>query len=551
MTKKIAWSIFFAALISFFITSVLILGLLFYHFTNLQMKQLKDELTVLSSAFHVEGVDFLQSINASNRITLLNLDGEVIYDSLQSVVQLENHLDREEIQESLNNPFGESVRYSKTFTQHYLYVAKQVDQQYILRVSTSQKTVFALVAQFIPYLFILFLFLLVLAFYLAKKLSAKILLPLEGLDLENHTSQLVYEELQPLLKKIENTQQHLQDKENDLAQKNEEFETIISKMKEAIIILDSQARLLRYNPAASTLFDLSSDQLAKRVDFKQVSKQMEELLENGLSGRKVEKVVQIRNLEFRVLARPIWSNQVCSGMVILCFDETEKLQLEKIRREFTANVTHELRTPLHIMSGYSEMMKHGFVSQEDQQIFITKIYDESQRMIKLVDDILQLAQIESLDDIEKQELNLSYLIESVVNSLQDKAKAKHIEFIYHPHVVYYQGNQSLLHSIIYNLCDNAIKYNVEHGTVQIRLEECSKEIQLSIQDTGVGIDRQDVQRIFERFYRVDKSRSKKVGGTGLGLSIVKHALQLHRASISIDSQLDKGSTFTIYFPKDF
>lgn len=548
MTRKIGWSIFITSFITCLIVTLFVFIFLFHYFTNLQLKQLHQEANILSFTYYEKGVSFLKSVQTKSRITLLAKNGEVIYDSFVNYKDLENHYQRKEVLESINNMVSQSVRYSYTLTGNFLYVAKKLDDGNILRLAISQQTIFVLLYQFIPYFLLALSIILFLSFLLAKKLSQKITSPIVDMNLEDSYS-LNYLELQPLIKKIEQTQNSLYKKQQDLLNKNKQFETIFSKMKEAIIILNNKGEILSFNKVAKKLFVLNKKDIGKIFINIQESLVIKHLIEKCLVGSKAEDILVINEGKFRILGQPICNNNICQEIVIVCFDETEKSQLERIRREFTANVAHELRTPLHVLSGYSEMLKQNYVSKKDQDFFVSKIYEETQRMKKMVDDILQLTKIDSLKQIEKQEINIGNLLKTVIESLQNKALEKNISFHYKNKDVFYNANYALLYSVFYNLCDNAIKYNKENGAVKLDVKENEKEIIIEVCDTGVGIVDKELKRIFERFYRIDKSRSKKEGGVGLGLSIVKHALQLHKAYINIESFPDKGTHVKVMLPK--
>ena len=549
MTKKIGWAIFLYALLTFIVSFILMMGFLYNNFTEIQINQLKNEMNLVATGIEQKGQPYLENIRLTDtRITRIGSDGTVLYDSIKNKNSLDNHSNRAEVLQAHKFGKGESIRYSTTLTERVIYVAQVLQDDSVIRLSVSQQTIFLFLIKMLPYIGSIFVIIVFLSVIVARKTAKKIIAPLNTLNLEKPLMNQVYSELNPLLKKLDLNQKELKIKENILKQKNEEFETIISKIREGMIILDRAGNIITYNPAAKSLFNLDETHIGKQLSLIKRQSNLNSLIDKTLKGKKGEEVLKFENKHYKVLGRPVLSDREISGAVILLFDVTEKVQLEILRREFTENVTHELRTPLQIMTGYSEVLKDNKVSEQEVQMFSNKIYKEAKRMIKLVEDILNLSQLEEITEISMEEIDLSQLAKTVLDSLRSKAKEKEIELILEGENVKYEGNLPLLHSIFYNLCNNAIKYNVEKGTVTVRLKKEKKEVVLEIADTGIGISEYDCQRIFERFYRVDKSRSKKMGGTGLGLSIVKHSVQLHKGSIHVNSKLGKGTIMRIVFP---
>lgn len=549
MTKKIFRAIFLSTMGIFLGTVLLILGYLFHYFSELQLEQLETQTSLIAQAVEQEGFRYLEQLDSKElRITWIAPDGGVLYDSEKAAKQLDNHGDREEVREAQELGSGRSIRQSDTLTQRLLYSAQRLADGTVLRLSLSQHTIWVLLGQLTPWMGLLFILSSLGSLFIARRISRKLLEPLEKLDLEKPFENDVYVELSPLLKRLEQHQTQLAEKERLLRQKREEFDTIISKMKEGMIIVDKRGHLVSYNGAAGQLLGLERSSIGQIIPAFSRHIGLKEILEEGLNGQKAERVFELGERQSKVLIRPIWAEAEQTGAVILFFDVTEQYYLDKLRREFTATVSHELRTPLHILFGYSEMLQSGLASPENIQLFSEKIYQESKRMIQLVEDILQLAQLDEGGKIHKEVVDMASLIEQVLTGLQEKMKQKELSVTLKADSVYYKGNPTLLQSIIYNLCDNAIKYNKEKGQVTIELSQHQDTIALQVADTGLGIAAADKERIFERFYRADKSRSKQVGGTGLGLSIVKYALQVHGATIEVDSHLGQGTTMTVSFP---
>lgn len=550
MTKKIFQAIFLSTMGIFLGTILLILGYLFHYFSALQLEQLSTQTSLVAQAVEQEGFHYLEELEAKEvRITWIAPDGSVLYDSEKSVDQLGNHADREEVREAWEKGLGQSIRQSDTLTQRFLYSAQRLADGTVLRLSLSQETIWVLMGRLTPWMGLLFILSSLGSLFIAKRISRKLLQPLERLNLEKPFENDAYVELSPLLKRLEEHQIQLAEKEGLLQQKREEFETIISKMKEGLVIVDKRGHLVSYNDAAGQLLGLERATIGQIVPAFSRHIGLKELLEDGLAGQKAERIFEFGESQRKVLIRPICTEVEQTGAVILFFDVTEQYYLDKLRREFTATVSHELRTPLHILFGYSEMLQSGLASSETVQLFSRKIHQESKRMIQLVEDMLQLAQLDEGGKLHKEVVNMTKLTDQVLGGLNEKIKQKGLSFSFKADVIYYKGNPALLQSIIYNLCDNAIKYNQENGKIAIELSQDQEHVLFQVTDTGVGIAPADKERIFERFYRADKSRSKQVGGTGLGLSIVKYALQVHSASIEVDSHLGQGTTMTVLFPK--
>lgn len=551
MTKKIFRTVLLSSMSIFLGTIILILGYLYHYFTNSQLDQLRLQTSLITQAVEEDGQTYLDQIDLQDlRVTWIAHDGQVLYDSEKDVKQLDNHSNREEVVEALETGYGESIRQSATLTQRLLYTSQRLNDGTVIRLAIAQKTIVVLLWNLAPWVSLLFLISVFAAILLARLTSKKLLAPLAAIDLDKPLDNEVYAELHPLLKRLDYHQSQLAEKETLLQQKQDEFDTIISKIREGMVIVDAKGHLVSYNGAASQLLDFQSDDFGQSLPFFQRNLGLKSLMDTVLNGQKVESICEIKDSQYKVIARPILTDKLQSGAVFLFFDVTEQYYLDKLRREFTATVSHELRTPLHILSGYSEILRANVVSPENVQLFSEKIYQESQRMIQLVEDILQLTQLDEGRTISKEPIHFKGVIQQVVASLQEKAEQRGISIQFDGDEVDFTGNPALIQSIVYNLCDNAIKYNRDGGQVTIDLYQDQEHIHLEVRDTGIGISQADQERIFERFYRVDKSRSKQVGGTGLGLSIVKHALQVHGASVQVSSQLGQGTTMTVHFPKN-
>lgn len=550
MIKTIRRSLLLMSLLTFLLSSLLMSTFLYQYFTQHQLDRLRNEVYLIAQGVEQEGGDYVQSLQVQDsRITWVAADGEVLYDSLLPAGDLPNHASRKEVATAYQTGQGESIRYSDTLTERFLYVAHRLTDGTVIRLSVSEQTVYVLMLGLLPWFGCLFVLLLLGAMALSKRLSRRILTPLSQIDLEHPRANQTYDELQPLLLRIGRAQQKIARQQQDLQQKSMEFETIISKIKEGLLLLDREGRIVSSNPAARELLQLRATSLGKELTWIWREEALVDLVTATLSGQKTEKLISLHQGQYKVLGRPIWSEEEVTGIVLLLFDVSEYMQLEQLRREFTSNVTHELRTPLQIMTGYSELLANQSLTPQDYQLFSKKIYQEVQRMNRLVEDILQLSELEEVSRLDKEELDLADLLELVVASLQEKAAKRGIDFVLELEKETYQGHFASLHSIFYNLCDNAIKYNREGGRVWIRLKKEEGGLLVEVEDTGLGIAEKDVPRIFDKFYRVDKSRSKQVGGTGLGLSIVKQALAFHQGQIGVASTVGLGTTMRVFLPQ--
>ena len=549
MIKKIFRSTLLANFLVLLASLALIMGALYRYFTQVQMEQLQTQTALAAKGISAEGMDYFDGLKtASTRITWVDNTGVVLYDTDYDAQTMENHGDRQEIKDALETGYGESSRYSSTLTQTSLYIAQRLDNGTVVRLSVTQHSIFLLLLGLLPTLLLIVLVVVGLSVLTAKYTAKRLVQPLNQLDLDAPLENPAYEEISPLLRRIDHQQKELSLQEQLLLQRKGEFDTIISKIREGMILLDKNGQIISMNPAAQSLLQTDESSIGKEILELVRNLQLHQLIEEGVAGRKGETIFNVDQTTYKVLARPVISEDQLTGMVLLFFDVTDQWQAEQMRREFTANVSHELKTPLHIISGYSEMLRNQLVSEDDVQVFAQKIYTESQRMVQLVEDIIHLSLLDESPQIAMEALDLYQLAQESLESLSGKASQKQIALHLKGEEAQIQGNRALLSSVIYNLCDNAITYNQPKGDVFVTIRQTDKNTILEVRDTGIGIPKDEGERIFERFYRVDKSRSKKVGGTGLGLSIVKHALKCHGATIQVDSQVGKGTRMTVIFP---
>ena len=550
MTKRIFRSIAAVALAVFLAALTLILGVLYSYFSRVQQDQLKAEVTLAAQGIAASGEDFFENLdNRGYRITWIGADGTVLHDTDSDAASMANHLAREEVAQAMGKGYGQSVRYSETVLERQFYAAKSLPDGTVVRISCAQSSVVSLLLGMAVPILMVILLAMVLSFLLARKVAAKVVEPLNHLDLEEPLANEECDELAPLLHRIAAQQRQLRTQEETLCRRREEFDAVTASMNEGLVLLDSKGRVLSVNGAARRILNLGDAAVGQDLLTLDRSLTVQELLSAALSGRHDEQLLTLEGRSYQVDATPVYYEETVSGAVLLIFDTTEKLGAEQMRREFTANVSHELRTPLHTISGCAELLCSGLVKREDVGQFHHQIYTESQRMIRLVEDIINLSRLdEGAQDMERREVDLYVLAKEAVAALAEPARKAQVAMTLTGESAAVSGIPQLLSGIVTNLCDNAVKYNRPGGSVTVDVAKSAEAVILTVSDTGIGIPPEHQARVFERFYRVDKSRSKAVGGTGLGLSIVKHAAMIHQARIDLTSALGEGTTITIRFP---
>ena len=548
MTSKIFKSILSVAIAVLLASFVIIIGVLYPYFGDVQETQLKDELSLAASATEQLGESYLEGLDYTRyRLTWVDADGTVLFDSHADAAAMENHTDREEIKEALVSGNGSSTRQSSTLTEQTIYEAARLNDGSVLRISVSRATALLLVLGMLHPVVIVLIIAIALSAWLAHRMAKKVVQPLNNLDLDNPTKNEVYEELSPLLHRIHAQHTEIKSQMRTLKRKQDEFDQITSNMKEGLVLLDSMGRILSINPAAKGLFGAGSDCVGEdflTIDRKQNMRlALEEANKQGHADFRAKE----NGREYQFDLSRIDSEGNSHGMVILAFDVTEQVNAEKHRQEFTANVSHELKTPLQSIIGSAELLENGIVKEEDIPRFIGHIRKEASRLVVLIDDIIRLSQLDEGTEMPREEVSLKVLSEEVCETLADAAKLKDVslEVVGDDGVV--NGVRRLLYEVVYNLCDNAIKYNNPGGSVKVSVAQKHGEVLLSVQDTGIGISPEHQDKVFERFYRVDKSHSKQSGGTGVGHSIVKHAVQYHHGKITVESELNKGTTISVLF----
>lgn len=551
MNKKIFLSSCLVAFTVLIISLAMSTGVLFNQFEKQVEQELKEESELIASVIEDAGVENIADYDfGSRRVTVIGKDGGVIFDSQADASKMENHADREEFKEAVLYGTGMSSRYSDTLTQKNIYYALKLSDGSVLRLSSPHSTIFAIVSDLIGPICLIVLLALILSAILAIKLSESILKPINALDLDNPENNKTYDELAPLLTKINRQKLVIENQLHEAKQKQKEFKLITDNMREGLLVIDSNSDILTYNAAAEKLLDITDETSLAALKIYR-STQVIDAVDEALKGNNSECQITQHSRQYSLIANPVFRDGEIIGAVIVLLDITEKAQREQLRREFTANVSHELKTPLTSIYGFAELMKDGDMKKEDMEDFAKSIYDETKHLITLVGDIIKLSALDEKSRFyEKEKVDLYALACETAERLKVDAAKKHVTVNVEGEKAEYVGVRQILTDIIYNLCENAIKYNRENGSVDISVKENENNIVLKVKDTGIGIPQEHQERVFERFYRVDKSHSKEIGGTGLGLSIVKHGVMYHGGEISMGSEPGKGTEITVTFKKN-
>lgn len=552
MTRRIYKAICTVAVVVFICSLALIMELLYNYFSLMHLNQMKELAGVIAHGVEINGNRYFDNIDFDDcRITWIQSDGEVLYDNEANADYMDNHLEREEVREAMATGIGDSTRYSSTLTERYIYVAVSLDDGSVIRIADTQYSVLTLLLSSMQPILIVLVIGLGLSFYLAWNLSKRIVKPLNEMNLDHPDEKLVYEELAPLVKRLNAQQRQISMQRSDLQRKRDEFEAATGHMSEGIILLDETGSILSINTSARKIMGATPYCVGKDILLINNTYDLQDILQHVRNGEHVEKPFSTDMGSYQINASPIFTEDKVTGTVLLLFDISEKEKAERMRREFTANVSHELKTPLHTISGYAELLANNAVKPEDIPAFSQQILSDSRRMSALVDDIIRLSHLdEGATDMEWENVDLMQIACEVVDSLQPFASELSVSLTLTGESTPMNGIRQSLSLMIHNLCDNAIKYNKKGGSVNVNIEHNDKEVLLTVSDTGIGIKPEFQERIFERFYRVDKSRSRAMGGTGLGLSIVKHIAIQHNAQINLNSIPNEGTTITIRFPKE-
>lgn len=528
-----------------------VMGILYSNFDGQMRKELSKEATYLAYGVEQQGLDYLKNIkDKSARITYIDQDGTVLFDNEADVSEMKNHSDRTEFQKAEKYGAGESSRYSDTLSEKTIYYALRLKDGTVLRVSGTQDSVLALVENLIFPLCGLLCLMLILSGIMASAISKRIVKPINELDLESPEENQIYEELSPLLSKIHRQNREIQNQLELAKQQQEEFSLITENMQEGLIVIDKYTMILSANSSAWNLFHMDRVCQGESVYCLDREEEFRHAIEQVLSGEHTELVLKLNGSDIQLIANPVIRDKKTEGAVVLLVNVTEKLERESLRREFSANVSHELKTPLTSISGFAEIMQGGLVKNEDIPKFAGRIYKESQRLLQLVEDVIQISQLdEEKTSYVWEPVDVYQVCKNAFESLKEKAKRLNVHLYICGERMKMEAVRTLLEEAIYNVCDNAIKYNRNDGSVSVFLVQTAQEIQIVVKDTGVGIPKEDQDRVFERFYRVDKSHSKEIGGTGLGLSIVKHAVGALKGSVILRSEEGNGTEICMKFPK--
>ncbi len=549
MTKKIFRSTVAVGLAVLLASLVIIMGALYSYFGHVQEQQLRDELSIAAAAMEDGGQAYLSRLESDDyRITWLRSDGVVLYDTKADASAMENHAQRQEVRQALETGVGESSRYSATLLEKTLYYAQRLPDGTVLRLSASRVTVGVLLLSMLPAILAVIAAALVLSGILAGRVSKRIVEPLNRLDLEHPLENDAYEELSPLLRRLEHQRRQIDEQLRSLRRRSEEFEQITASMTEGLVLLDNGGTVLSINPAAREVFHadegcVGQPLLAVERDMA-VSHALREAMETGHGETRMER----GGREYQFDMTRIQADGETVGAVLLTFDVTEQAFAERNRREFTANVSHELKTPLQGIIGSAELLENGMVQPDDVPRFVGHIRSEAQRLVTLINDIIRLSELDEGGSLPAEPVELLALCRDTAKSLEAEAEKRGVTFSVTGEEVAVPGVRRLLSEVFYNLCDNAVKYNREGGSVTVGVARDGGEAVVTVADTGIGIPQEHQARVFERFYRVDKSHSKASGGTGLGLSIVKHAVRYHHGTVELQSEPGKGTTFTVRLP---
>lgn len=550
MTKRIFRSMFTVALTALLCGLLFVMGAVHSYFTGIQVEQLKGETALAARSLVKEGSDCFADLDDSIdcRITWIAGDGQVLYDNRSNSGDMENHLARQEVRQAMQTGYGQSIRYSGTLMARYIYCAQRLSDGSVLRLSTSQSTMLSIVLGMSGSIIVAIAASMALSLWLSRRLSKQVVKPLNELDLDAPLSNTVYEEIHPLLRRLDSQQRQLRSQSVELKQKQKEFHTVTRSLSEGLVLINSVGTILSINPAAAHLLEVTPNCLGADFSVANRNQEIAALAAQALAGEKGEQTVSLLGGQYLAAANPVRTEGQISGVVLLLFDVTQKHQAEQLRREFTANVSHELKTPLHAISGYAELMKSGMVPPEDMARFSGKIYNETQRLSRLVEDTLRLSRLdEGAEDMRWSQIDLYEVARQAIQAQSATAELEQISLKLEGSSAKIQAIPQLVSGIVSNLVDNGVKYNRPGGSVTVRIWQEGADTILEVADTGIGIPQEHQERVFERFYRVDKSHSKEVGGTGLGLSIVKHAVLILGAKLSLNSKVGKGTTIQVRF----
>ena len=551
MSKKIFKYIMLVSSLITVLGLAFVVGILYHYFQGQLMGELKKEAVYISRGVESAGTDYLKKLNdEESRITYVDESGKVIYDNEADVESMDNHGHRKEIREAEINGEGADERMSSTLSEKTMYYAVRLENGNVLRVSSNQASVWMLLLQLLPSFVAVLILMLLLSGVFASRLSGKVVEPLNGLDLEHPDENDVYDEVQPLLSKIGRQSRQIRLQLEAARRQQKEFSIITENMQEGLLVIDRYTMVLSVNSSVGRLLKVKEVKTGESVYLLNRSEEFRDVFCQVLDGKHEDKVLRLDGSEIQVIANPVTRENKTEGAVILLVDVTEKVEREQLRREFSANVSHELKTPLTSISGFAEIMQDGFVKDEDVKVFAGRIYKEAQRLIRLVGDVIRISRLDEGGlPYQWEKLDLYSLTHDIFSTLHEAAEKQEVH-------MYMEGGSTVLDTVpmimeevLYNVCDNAVKYNRRGGEVFVRLKDGEDAVRVNVRDTGIGIPKEDQERIFERFYRVDKSHSREIGGTGLGLSIVKHGVKTLNGRLWLNSEPGQGTEIIMEFPK--
>ena len=547
MRKKIFRTVALTMAVIMAIAMVIVILIVNHHFITVEENRMDTEAQLAAEGVTYGGENYLKSLAPhSYRLTWIDQDGSVLYDSEADPATMENHKNRTEVKEAFTDGTGEDIRYSVTLAERTIYYAVKCDDGTVVRIAETYDTVGILTLRMLSPMLVLLILSILSSSLIANKLSKDIAKPINEVDLDHPLAQKTYEEITPLLTRIDKQNRQIDEQMEQLHQRKKEFEAVTKNINEGLILINMNQEILSVNEAALDLFDL--DKKPKKItDFTDDSK-FAGLISDVMHNYGAEVILKTSDITLRADASPIRSHGVQTGASILVQDVTENYAAEEVRRQFTANVSHELKTPLQSIMGYSELMENHLVDPKDCDSFARKIHTESCRMLQLIDDIIRLSQLDEGNVVDVNILNLKDLVNEAAEAVSAEAREHQVELKFDIESVWINANSRLIYEIIYNLMDNAIRYNLAGGYVKVKTRRKHDEAVLEVSDNGIGIPRESLPHVFERFYRVDKSHSRATGGTGLGLSIVKHAVQLSHGRITVQSKISQGTAFTARFP---
>ncbi len=550
MRKKIFGSLILVSVMVMLLSTVISTTYLHSYFNKEQAEKLHIELELVADAVNELGTKYLDGVGDDTfRFTVVDDGGNVVYDTKADTETMENHADREEIKEAFATGNGSSARYSSTLTEKTFYEAMKLNDGTVLRVSVSQLALSGAFLRVLPMNLLIAVIAMAVSFMVSIRMAGQITKPLLNLDLEHPADNNTYEELVPVLTEIRRQHRQIKEQMLELAAKNDEFSQIISSMSEGLVLLNRQGLVIAMNASARKIFSVKEN--AEGIDFLTLerSPELSHAIDTVRFDAHAEAILNKNGREYQFNVSRIESDGNTVGTLILGFDITEKAFAERNRQEFTANVSHELKTPLQSIIGSTELLENGLVKPEDTSRFVGNIKNEATRLVSLINDIIRLSQLDEKAEPIKESIDLPTVANEVVEVLTPSAAKRNISLSLDCDNISISGVRRYIYEIIYNLCDNAIRYNKDGGTVDVAIKRRGKSTVITVADTGIGVPVEHQARIFERFYRVDKSHSKETGGTGLGLSIVKRAVMLHNGKVELNSTIGEGTTVKVVLPQ--